>query len=329
MDEIGSTDASRHLALYFGSDDEIADVYRKACPSGWELAFHDELDEQELARALASAEAIIHRNRPITAYHLGRAPKLRIVQRHGVGLDSLDVNLLLSNHVSLCVNPEGTEAVAEHTMLLILASMRPLCEMSADVKDGNWRRDRFSGRSRSLVGATVGIAGYGRIGKAVARRLAPFGCRINILTRSMRVGPSDPTSGPLVTNLGSMTELFSRSDIVTLHLPLTSSTSGIVDRNLLDVMPKGAVLVNTARGGLLQTHAVLEALESGKLWALAVDVMSNTDALRDDRLIKHPNVVATPHSAAATRDTFTRKVRFTFANLQRAAAGQPLLERVV
>lgn len=314
--------------LFFGGEDEIANAYRKWCPPRWSIDFFDELDADELSEALRSADAFIHRDRPIRNEHLAAAGRVRVIQRHGVGLDSLDVDLIRAHHVPVCANPEGTEAVAEHAVMLILAAMRNLCEMNLDVKNGHWRRDRFSPRSRSLVGASVGIAGYGRIGRAVARRLRTFGCRTRVYSRSARPGGSTGSDGPLVTFVRSIEELFATSEVVTLHLPLTSETLGVVDTRLLKNLNPGSVLVNTARAGLLRTADVVRALEDGTLSAAAVDVMNDTGSLDQDPLITHPRVIATPHAAAATRDTFDRKVRFTFANLDRAAEGQPLLERV-
>jgi phosphoglycerate dehydrogenase-like enzyme len=200
--------------------------------------------------------------------------------------------------------------------------------MNADVKSGNWNRDEFALSRHSLAGATVGLVGYGRIGKSVARRLPAFGCRINVLSRSMPLGLSDANAGPLVTNVSSLEELFAKSNVVSLHVPLTDSTRGIIDRSLLSLLPEGAVIVNTARGGLLRSEDVLDALESGPLAALAVDVMEQSERLVNRKLIEHPRVIVTPHIAAATTDSSIRKVRFTYANMQRAVLGQPLLERI-
>lgn len=316
-----------HRVIFFGGGGDIAAAYREACPQGWELMLHDEIAPDDLPQRLSWADAIIHRDRPITTDHLKHLKRVRIVQRHGVGLDSLDVGILKSAGIHVCVNPEGTEPVAEHTILLMLAALSGLIEMSADVKSGNWRQDGSALSRRSLVGATVGLAGYGRIGRAVARRLPAFGCRINVLSKSMPLGLSDTSTGPMVTNVASLDELFSESNVLSLHLPLTDATLRIVNRRVLSLLPEGAVLVNTARGGLLDTEDVLDSLERGSLAALAVDVMNHPDRLPDSKLIQHPRVIATPHIAAATSETTSRKVRFTYANLQRAVLGQPLLER--
>ncbi|MEX2547598.1 MAG: D-isomer specific 2-hydroxyacid dehydrogenase family protein [Chloroflexota bacterium] len=329
-DRASAVEEPPRRALFFGGEDAIADAYRRSCPAGWSVDFFDSLDAEALNEALESADAFIHRDRSIRSEHLAAAARVRVIQRHGVGLDTLDVDLISAHHIPVCANPEGTEAVAEHAVMLILSAMRGLCEMNLDVKTGHWRRDRFSPRSRSLVGATVGIAGYGRIGRAVARRLRTFGCRIRVYSRSVRPGGSTGGDGaPVVTFVGSVEELFSTSDIVSLHLPLTTDTFGVVDSRLLKHFRPGSVLVNTARGGLLRTGDVVRALDDGTLSAVAVDVMADTGNLAKDPLIAHPRVIATPHAAAATRDTFDRKVRFTFANLDRAVDGQPLLERVL
>lgn len=231
---------------------------------------------------LARAEGWIAGTAPIGAEHLDAAPMLRIVARYGVGVDSVDLDAARRRGVIVTNTPSANaEAVADLTIGLALAALRGIVEGDRAVRAGHW-----SGRvGRELGECTVGIVGYGRIGRAVHRRLNGFGSR---------VVAHDPYVVDVDIPLVPLAELVRVADIVTLHAPATPKP--LIDGTLLTAMRPGAILVNTARAALIDEAAVAELLRTGRLGALATDVLSTEERGRSP-LLDAPNVIVTPHIA--------------------------------
>jgi D-lactate dehydrogenase len=225
-------------------------------------------------------------------------------------------------------------AVAEHTIALILALNRQIPRAVARVRDGNFALDGLVGFD--LSGKTVGVVGTGKIGEVVVRLLSGFGCRVLV---------HDPFPSPAVTALGAtyttLEALLAESRIVTLHCPLTPDTHHVMNADAFRLLRKGSMLINTSRGGLLDTRAAIAALKSGHLGALGIDVYEEEAALffedlsgtvlRDDvfaRLLTFPNVVVTAHQAFLTTEALTAIAETTLASVTAFAAGEPLINEV-
>lgn len=277
--------------------------------------------DAERVEKLHHADAAIVAAHPFTRLLIEAAPRLAIVHHQGVGYhDTVDTAALAARHIPLAITPGGTTtAVAEHTVMLILSVLRRLPFADAELRAGRFHVNRLRPVSRELHGRTVGLIGAGRIGRAVAERLRPFCVRI------LYYDPSPlPVNAEVNSGLERRTfeELLAESDIVSLHLPLTAQTRRLLDREALGRMKPGAFLVNTARGGLVDEAALIEALATGRLGGAALDVFDPEPPRLDNPLLTMPNVVLTPHVSAGTRDAFVEKMAFIFANLERFWRGE-------
>ncbi len=248
------------------------------------------------ARAGAiDAVAILSRQGPVAAAAMDAAPNLRIIARHGVGVDDVDVAEADRRGI-LVTRSSGsnTRAVAEHTLALILALAKDLPRLSAGVAAGGWRG--AATMVRDIRGLRLGLVGCGGIGQAVARLAAGFGMEVTAYTPSGRDLPGIRRAPDLRT-------LLSSSDVLSLHLPLLPSTRGLIGPAKLALLPRGAILVNTSRGGLVDEAALLEALDSGQVAAAGLDVTAPEPPAPGDPLRRHPGVLLTPHVAGVTADS--------------------------
>jgi D-3-phosphoglycerate dehydrogenase len=248
------------------------------------------------ARAGAiDAVAILSRQGPVAAAAMDAAPNLRIIARHGVGVDDVDVAEADRRGI-LVTRSSGsnTRAVAEHTLALILALAKDLPRLSAGVAAGGWRG--AATMVRDIRGLRLGLVGCGGIGQAVARLAAGFGMEVTAYTPSGRDLPGIRRAPDLRT-------LLSSSDVLSLHLPLLPSTRGLIGPAELALLPRGAILVNTSRGGLVDEAALLEALDSGQVAAAGLDVTAPEPPAPGDPLRRHPGVLLTPHVAGVTADS--------------------------
>ena len=316
--------------LYFGRSAEVAELYRAHLPESWRLSTLPRgCGTQEELRFIAEADALIHTDALLTSEHLAAAGRLALVQRQGVGLDTLDLPALRDRDVAVAVCPDGSaEAVAEHTLLLMLAAGRHLVQLHQQTQGGAWPKWAYRQISTGLQGAVVGIVGFGRIGRAVARRVLAFDSEVLVHRRDGSPLGEEWEETPTNT-CASLDELFRRSDVVTLHCPLLPETRGMVDARLLGLMKPTAILVNTARGGLVVEEDLVTALRSGRPAAAGLDVLSAEPPPADHPLLDLPNVVLTPHCAAGTRQAQVVKIRAVLANIGRMWAGEPLHDRVV
>ncbi len=246
-----------------------------------------------------AAGAIVSTDR-FDARVLGAAPHLRVIARVGVGTDSIDLEAAARHGVAVCTTPgANTATTADHTLALMLAALRRVPEHDRAVRAGGWERTGPA-LAGELDGATVGLVGYGAIGRAVRRRLGGFGVRV--LVCDPRLGDA-----PGVERV-ELEALLRSSDVVSLHAPLTADTRGLLDRRRLALMPAHAVLVNTARGGLVDEGALADALERGALRAAALDVLA-LEPPHTTRLLALPNVVLTPHVAGLSERSVREMTR--------------------
>jgi phosphoglycerate dehydrogenase-like enzyme len=316
----------RVLYLSHATPDVYA-IIRAAVPPGFELATLDADDDAERRRKLARAEVVIVAATPFRAPLIDAAPRLCLVHHQGVGWqDTLDHELLFERGIPIALTPEGTTTgVAEHAVLLMLAACKLLPFADSELRAGRFHVNALRARSRELAGMTIGYVGFGRIGRAVASRLAGFGCT-GIAHDPAGVDPT--VAAALRCRGGSLEDVLGGADLVTLHLPLTAGTRGLIGRDAIGRMKPGAILVNTARGGLVDEDALADALADGRLAAAGLDVFGREPPDVSHRLFALPNVVVTPHIAAGTRDALAAKMAALFGNVQRFFDGGPLRDRV-
>lgn len=253
---------------------------------------------EELISLARGCVGVIASTDPFTAEVFDRLPDARIVARVGVGYDQIDLDAASHHGVVVTVaRGASEETVADHTVGLILAFLRRITSYDRQLREGRW--DRTANLGSDLTGKTVGIIGLGAIGQAVARRLRGFDVEL--------VG-HDPVNTPSGMACVDLEVLLDQSDIVTVHVPLTAGTVGLVGRSEIARMRKGAVLVNTSRGGVVDESALIEALESGHLSGAALDVFSNEPTI-DPRLTRTSATLLTPHIAGLTEESVARMAR--------------------
>jgi D-3-phosphoglycerate dehydrogenase len=255
------------------------------------------------AAALPEAEAIIVRLTPITRAVIDAAPKLRLVARHGVGYDAVDVPALTERGIPLTITPEANAvSVAEHAMMLMLSVARRTTGYDANMRKPVWGADPAL-PTFDLAGRTLLIIGFGRIGSRVAKRASAFDMRI--LVSDPKV-PSNTIRGLGYEPVAELDAALAAADVVTLHLPSNTETRHMVDAGFLARMKPGAVLINTARGTLVVEEALVAALRSGQVAAAGLDVFHDEPVQSPIALAELPNVILTPHSAAGTAESMRR-----------------------
>ena len=275
-----------------------ADLFEKA---GMEVIEGPVRSTEDMIELLKDADGALVNIMPLTSREVLEAcPKLKVVSRMGVGVDSIDLNAATDLGVLACNVPGvNTVEVADHAMSLLLALTRRVVDSSNSVKDGAWGRDRTTLRSyqttvRCIAGRTMGIIGFGNIGRAFAQRVRGFG-PAQIIAYDPFV---DQLTGDLYgVRMVDFDELLESSDFVTIHCSATKANRHLINAEALGKMKNSAFLVNTARGSLVDGAALAEALKSGQIEAAALDVMEIEPIPTDDPLLKLPNVILTPHAA--------------------------------
>jgi D-3-phosphoglycerate dehydrogenase len=245
---------------------------------------------QEVVDAAGDADALLVQYAPITAEVFDALPRLRLVSRYGVGVDVVDQEAARARGVWVCNVPDyGTAEVALHATALLLALLRNLGGHDREVRAGRWNY-QLGGPLRRTDGLTLGVLGLGRIGRMTAERATPWfgGC--------VGYDPYLPDAAwPAGVERVDLDEVFARSNAVTLHLPLTDGTRGLVEAERLSRMPPGSYLVNTARGGLVDLDALVHALDDGRLAGVALDVLPQEPPEWGHPLLTHPRALLTPH----------------------------------
>ena len=273
-----------------GVEGPFLDLLRGA---GFEVVYPPErksLSAEELQRELQGVAAVIAGFERYTPEVIAACPDLRVIARNGVGYDAVDLAAATEHGIAVTVTPGvNHEAVAEHTLALLLTLARAIVPQDAAIHSGGWRRDN----GVPLRGRTLGLVGLGRIGREVAVRAAPF---------RMRLLVHDPQADPAFVaqygaTLVSLERLLEEADFVSLHLPLTPATRHLIDARALRRMKPSAFLINTARGGVVDEAALTEALQSGRLAGAALDVFVEEPPAAGAVLSRLPNVICTAHTA--------------------------------
>ena len=291
-----------------------------------DLAVVPSYSEEDLSRRAAEAEILLVVHRKVDARLLSFVPRVRFVQRVGVGYDNLDLAALQAAGVAAAYTPGANAvAVAEHTILLMLALLKRFVAAESATRQGGWSMMELAQAGLGdLSNAKVGLVGFGNIGRAVAERLAPFGSRLLYMSRHA-VDPA--TEQQCGVRYASLDDLLASSTIVSLHLPLTESTRGLIGEAELAKMPTGAFLINTSRGEVLDEAALRRALVSGKLGGAALDVLCN-ERPGGNPFADLPQVIVTPHIAGGSRAAIERALQMAVANVVRFLHGESPLDLV-
>lgn len=295
-----------------------------AAASGIEAAVVEEGDEPGLLREIADAEVLLHVLEPVTAAIIAAGPKLRLVQKLGVGVNTIDLDAARAAGVAVANMPGvNSQAVAEMTLALILAVLRRLSYLDPLTRRGEgWapNTDLIDGVGE-ICGRTVGFVGYGAAPSRLGSVLEALGAQVIYTAK----GPKPDLPGRFV----SFADLIATSDIVSLHVPLTEETQGLIGADVLAAMRPGAILINTARGGLVDEAALVVALKSGRLCGAGLDVFNSEPVQPANPILALPNVVLAPHMAWLTQETLDRSLAAAFENCRRLADGEALLNRIV
>ena len=299
----------------------IVETIEAALPDSWLLRRAASKRPQDQADALAEAEIAFVMAAPMPADLLRSAGRLRFIQKLGAGVDRIDTDYCAAQGIAVARLQAGNAIpVAEHTLMLILSAYRRLPILDWQTRAGNWDKEESRGINRQIHGKRVGIVGFGAIGRTLAKLLSGFDAEIVYY---------DPVRAPedveraLNARFLSLDELIPTADIVSLHLPLTKETAGLMDARRVAAMKSGALLVNCARGGLIDEAALVQALEQEHLFGAALDAFSQEPPLGSP-LLQLQNTVVTPHAAGATLDNFAQIAARAVANAERFLAGESL-----
>jgi D-3-phosphoglycerate dehydrogenase len=275
------------------------------------------------AKDLDTYDALLVRSATkVTDAAMEKMAGLKIIGRAGVGVDNIDVPAATRRGLVVVNAPDAnTIATAEHTFALMLAMVRKLCLANASIRRGEWDRSSFMGSE--LFGKTLGIIGFGRIGQEVAKRARAF--EMNVLAYSRSITPEK--AGAAGAQASSLEEILTSSDIITVHTPATPETKGLLGEENLRKTKPGVMIINAARGGIVDEAALKRLLDSGHIAAAALDVFTQ-EPPESYELMQMEQVTATPHIAASTREAQLKVARVVAEEVLNFAMGRPVRNRV-
>ena len=301
-----------HTARYTGTPWEIL---KNAVPYGFVVETLEDLSYESLLRQSVDADYLLVSGRlPIDERVLSVAQQLKMIQRTGVGTEMLDLNAIKSRNIPVYVNfGVNARSVAEHTVTLILACLKRLPEINLQTHSGVWKKQQQGVSTHELYGKTVALVGMGNIGRTVATMLYPFGVHI-VYTDLFRQKPEVEESLGLIF-YDSFEALLPDADVLSFHCPLTRDNTGMLNREMLSIMKDGAIVVNTARGKLIDPESLYDALVSGKLSYAALDVHYEEPIKMDSRLAELDNVILTPHIGGLSYEAFYAMMEGAIRNI--------------
>jgi D-3-phosphoglycerate dehydrogenase len=289
---------------------------------GWEASYQPDISRDEIKRIHHHYSGLIVRGKTrIDDDLLGDHPTITFVGRAGAGVDNLDLDYLSKKNIQVIHAAEGNrDAVGEHTVGILLSLLRNISRADQQVRSHIWKREE--NRGTEIMDKTVGIVGYGNMGRAFAKRLSGFGCKVLAYDKYIS-GFSDSCVEEV-----DMQRLFEEADMISLHIPLTSETKGMVNRDYLSRFKKDIVLINTSRGEIVVQRDLAEHLKTGKVKGAALDVLENerlaelTPSEREifNILVQQTNVIFTPHIAGWTVESH-RKINVALINKIKALNG--------
>lgn len=283
-----------------------------------------EFDRDRFKVVLADADVLWHLLEPVTADVIALAPRLQLIQKIGVGVNTIDLDAARQRNIAVCNMPgTNSQAVAEMTLLLMLTTLRRVNHLDHATRTGKTQdlTVDLQDESGEICGRTIGLVGYGAVPRLLAPVLKAMGASV--------VYTCPETKADALGEYRSFAELLAVSDIVSLHVPLTRNTDKMVNEVAIKRMKPGAILINTSRGGVVDEEALRRALGERRLAAAGLDVFASEPLEPDDPLLSLDNVVVTPHVAYLTAETMVRSIRVAAENCRRLASNEELLHRVV
>ena len=311
------------VLFHYDAGPRLVGEFEKLASAGLEVAICGESDTATLGRLIPETEVLWHVLEPVTADHIGRVVRLRLIQKIGVGVNTIHLDAARQAGIRVCNMPgTNSRAVAEHTLALMLAALRRLTQHDRATRAGaGWDLPpAVQDRLGEIAGRRIGLVGFGAVPQILAPILTAMGAEVSYTARQAK---------PVPATYKSLETLLAESDIVSLHLPLTAETANLIDAGAIADMKPGAILVNTARGGLVDDAALHNALVSGRLSAAGLDVFAEEPVTGREQLLGLENVVVTPHIAWLTGETMARSIAVAVENCRRLEAGEPLLHQVV
>jgi phosphoglycerate dehydrogenase-like enzyme len=300
---------------------QIKAAIKSAVPSDWMVSFVEENSLAARAALIRDADIVFVMAAPMPKELLAEARRLRLIQKLGAGLDKIDLDFCRDRGIGVARLQAGNSIpVAEHTILLMLATYRQLPQLDRQTRSGKWDKESARGTHRSLQHKTIGLVGFGAIGKEVAKRLRGFNVKILYYDPIRAAADVEQNLGVTYADLDA---LLRDADIVSLHLPLLSQTKNIIDAKRIATMKAGAVLINCARGGLVDEAALADALKAGRLFGAGIDAFSQEPPVGNP-LLALDNTVVTPHLAGATLDNFAGVIVRSVENTKAVLRGEPL-----
>lgn len=314
------TDAK--VVFLTGLPDAIVDVVTSYSPAGFTTKVVDgRQPEAEQIEAVSDADFIMVYRAELSDNVLQAAPKARMVQLLSAGYDTMNLTLMRELEIP-CANNGGANswAVADHAVLLMLSLYKRLVQSDMATRDRRWSEPIDGTNTFEMADKLVGVLGIGNIGRRVARRVQGFDAKAQYYDK---YGLSPERERELDVRGVTIEELFSTSDIVTCHTPLTPETHRIVSAEMLALMKPTAILINTSRGPVVHEAALIDALQHKKIAGAGLDVFEKEPVEPDNPLLTMDNVVVTPHSAGTTWNTWFRRAEFAYRNMKGVWEGQP------
>ena len=294
----------------------VRDQTRAVAPDDFELIFAQSYDERHQIEIAQRCDFIICGTAPISRHLIESAPGIKFVQKWGIGYDKVDLDALRDHGLGLC-NTAGANSsvVAEHTILLILAVYRHLLKIDERLRKGEWLDIKVMLRNNALQlrGKTVGILGFGNIGQAVAQRLVGF--ETEIIYNDLKRAGKD-IEDKLKAGFVDIDQLFSDSDILTVHTPLNETTHNIINSTSISKMKETAIIINCARGGVLDEKALFNSIKKGQIRGAGIDVWEPEPTEADNPLFALDQVVVTPHAAGSAFDNVGNVSNHCFQNIR-------------
>ncbi len=287
--------------------------------NGYEIVRGSGFDEDTIAKEVADCQAILCRTYPITRKIMQAGKGLKVISRHGVGVDLIDIACASELKIQVTNAPlSNMEAVAEHILALMLACCKCILTMDRYVRDGLWEK-RNNSHITELGGKTLGIVGLGRIGRSLAQKCAlGFGMKV-IACNSSGKRPDLPD---YIEFAEDMKDIFKRADVISLSMPATDDTKNIINMELFSLMKPDAIFINCARGELVNQDDLYNALTNKVVRCAGLDVLWDEPPQKDNKLLKLDNVIFTPHSAALTKESTEKMALHAALGIHQVLSGQ-------
>lgn len=298
------------------------EILQASCPEGFTVKTLDEASYEQLLKEVVDADYFLVSGRlSIDKAVLDNAPKLKMIQRTGVGTEMLDLEEIQRRGIPVYVNAGvNARSVAEHTLALMLAALKRLPQINAQTHNGVWKKQQQGVTTHELYGKTVGLVGMGNIGRLVAAMLQPFGAKV--LYTDVSRQKEEVETGLGLTYCYSFEALLPQSDILSFHCPLTKENTEILNKRTLAMMKEDGIVVNTARGKLINPDDLYEALKSGHVKAVALDTHYEEPLKESYKLAELENVILTPHIGGLSYEAFANMMHEAMENIKAFEEGR-------